>query len=51
MPVKTAAPLKVFVGGEVGKPGVYDMAGDIDALRAIIQAGGFKPSAKPDRRW
>src|SRR5262249_54374464 len=24
-----AAPLKVFVGGEVGKPGVYDMPGDI----------------------
>ncbi len=44
--VKTAAPLKVFVGGEVGNPGVYDMAGDGDALRAIIQAGGFKTSAK-----
>jgi polysaccharide export outer membrane protein len=40
-----AAPLKVFVGGEVGNPGIYDMAGDSDALRAIIQAGDFKPSA------
>jgi protein involved in polysaccharide export with SLBB domain len=40
-----AAPLKVFVGGEVGNPGVYDMVGDSDALRAIVQAGGFKPSA------
>lgn len=40
-----AAPLKVFVGGEVGNPGIYDMAGDADALRAIIQAGDFKPSA------
>lgn len=40
-----AAPLKVFVGGEVGTPGVYDMIGDGDALRAVIQAGGFKPSA------
>jgi protein involved in polysaccharide export with SLBB domain len=40
-----AAPLKVFVGGEVGTPGIYDMAGDGDALRAIIQAGDFKPSA------
>jgi protein involved in polysaccharide export with SLBB domain len=37
-----AQPLRVFVGGEVGKPGVYDMPGDIDALRAIIQAGGFE---------
>jgi protein involved in polysaccharide export with SLBB domain len=40
-----AAPLKVFVGGEVGTPGVYDLVGDADALRAIIQAGGFSPTA------
>ena len=39
-----AAPLKVFVGGEVGNPGVFDMVGDSDALRAIVQAGGAKPS-------
>jgi polysaccharide export outer membrane protein len=39
-----AAPLKVFVGGEVGNPGIYDMAGDADALRAIIQAGDFRVS-------
>ena len=44
--IKSTAPLKVFVGGEVGNPGVYDMAGDGDALRAVIQAGGFKTSAK-----
>jgi protein involved in polysaccharide export with SLBB domain len=41
-----AAPLKVFVGGEVDKPGVYDMPGDINALQAIIMAGSFKTSAK-----
>ena len=40
--LKTAGPLKVYVGGEVNNPGMYDMAGDGDALRAIIQAGGFK---------
>ena len=39
--VVKAQPLKVFVGGEVGKPGVYDMPGDIDSLSAIIEAGGF----------
>jgi polysaccharide export outer membrane protein len=44
--VKTAQPLKVFIGGEVDKPGVYDMPGDINALQAVIQAGGFRPSAK-----
>ncbi len=43
--VKTATPLRVFVGGEVGKPGVYDMPGDIDALQAVIMAGGFQPTA------
>ncbi|HEX4199535.1 MAG TPA: polysaccharide biosynthesis/export family protein [Caulobacteraceae bacterium] len=41
-----AAPLKVFVGGEVDKAGVYDMPGDINALQAIVMAGDFKPSAR-----
>lgn len=44
--LKTATPLKVFVGGEVNNAGVFDMAGDSDALRAIIQAGDFKPTAR-----
>ena len=44
--VKAAATLKVFVGGEVDKPGVYDMPGDINSLQAVIMAGGFKTSAK-----
>ncbi|HLI67294.1 MAG TPA: polysaccharide biosynthesis/export family protein [Caulobacteraceae bacterium] len=41
-----AAALKVFVGGEVDKPGVYDMPGDINALQAVIMAGGFKATSK-----
>jgi polysaccharide export outer membrane protein len=41
-----AQPLRVFVGGEVDKPGIYDMPGDINALQAVIMAGGFKTSAK-----
>lgn len=44
--LKQAGPLKVFVGGEVGTPGAYDMPGDIDALQAVIMAGGFKTTAK-----
>ena len=44
--VRQAQPLKVFVGGEVKNAGMYDMAGDIDALQAVIQAGGFTPSAR-----
>ena len=44
--VRAATPLRVFVGGEVLKPGVYDMAGDIDALQAVVTAGGFTDGAK-----
>lgn len=45
--LRQAGPLKVWVDGEVRAPGVYDMDGDIDAYQAIIQAGGFLPTAKP----
>jgi polysaccharide export outer membrane protein len=47
--LKQAAPLKVFVGGEVGAPGVFEINGDVDALQAVIMAGGFKPSARRDQ--
>lgn len=47
--VKGVTALKVFVGGEVNTPGVFDMPGDINSLQAVIQAGGFKTSAKPDK--
>lgn len=43
--IRTAQPLKVFVGGQVDKPGVYDMPGDLDALRAIFLAGGSRNTA------
>jgi protein involved in polysaccharide export with SLBB domain len=39
--VKQAAPLQIFVGGEVRNPGVYAMPGDINALQGVIMAGGF----------
>lgn len=47
--IRQTTPLKVFVGGMVDKPGVYDMPGDIDALQAVIMAGGFKQGAKADQ--
>lgn len=47
--INKAVSLKVFVGGEVTNPGVYDMPGDIDALQAVVMAGGFKVSAKRDK--
>ncbi|CAN5165376.1 polysaccharide biosynthesis/export family protein [soil metagenome] len=47
--VKQAQPLRIFVGGEVGKPGVYDMPGDIDSLQASVMAGGFLTTADTHR--
>ncbi len=44
--LKQAGPLKIWVDGEVRTPGVYDMAGDIDAYQAVIMAGGFMPTAR-----
>ena len=43
---KSFASQKIFIGGEVSKPGVYDLNGEIDPLQAIIIAGGFMNSAK-----
>ncbi len=44
--LRTAAPLKIYVGGEVANPGVFDMAGDLDAFRAVMMAGGFRNTAR-----
>ena len=47
--LRQAGPLKVWVDGEVRNPGVFDMPGDIDAYQAVVGAGGFLPSAKPQK--
>lgn len=47
--LKTAGPMKVWVTGEVRNPNVYDMPGDIDALQAVIMAGGYLPSARSQK--
>ena len=39
--VSMFGPQRIFVGGQVAQPGVIDMPGQIDALQAIIMAGGF----------
>lgn len=43
--VTTYGPQSVFIGGEVGQPGVIEMPGQIDPLQAIIMAGGFTDRA------
>jgi len=40
------APMRVLVGGEVKNPGLVDMSGDMDALQAVMAAGGFTHAAK-----
>ncbi len=36
---------KIYVGGEVGTPGIVIIDGSLTALQAIIQAGGFADSS------
>lgn len=38
----------VYVGGEVGKPGLVPYQRGLTPLQAIIAAGGFRASAQPD---
>lgn len=44
--LKQAGPIRFWVDGEVRTPGVYEMFGDVDAYQAVIQAGGFLPTAR-----
>ena len=46
--VKSFASLKVFIGGEVERPGMIALNGDMSALSAIFQSGGFKATARPE---
>ncbi|MFN3836241.1 MAG: polysaccharide biosynthesis/export family protein [Brevundimonas sp.] len=46
--LRQAGPIRVWVDGEVRTPGVLEMVGDLDAYQAVIQAGGFAPTSRPD---
>jgi len=37
--------IRVFVGGEVGKPGLQPLEGNLTALSAVMNAGGFLDTA------
>ena len=45
---KTFTGRQVYVGGEVGKPGVVQLGSHMTALQAVINAGGFLDTAKPE---
>lgn len=42
---RTYGSRQVFVGGEVARPGIYDMPANIDAFQAVTLAGGFLTTA------
>lgn len=44
--VRSFANRRVFVGGEVSRPGMLPLGGRETALGAVMEAGGFKTSAK-----
>ena len=44
--LRQAAPIRIYVTGEVRTPGEYEMPGDIDALQAVAKAGGFTTGAR-----
>lgn len=43
---RSYASRQVFVGGEVARPGIYEMPANIDAYQAVALAGGFLPTAR-----
>lgn len=45
--VRETAAKKVFVGGEVQKPGPISYQRSLTALQAIVEAGGFAETAQP----
>ena len=44
--VRSVAPTQIYVGGEVLRPGVIAYQPPVTLLQAIIQAGGYRPSAE-----
>ncbi len=46
--VKSFATQNVYVGGEVGKPGLLKLEKGLTPLQAIMYSGGFSETAKPE---
>lgn len=43
---RSYASRQVFVGGEVARPGIYEMPANMDAFQAVMLAGGFLASSR-----
>jgi polysaccharide export outer membrane protein len=39
---------RIYVGGEVNRPGLIDLTARMSALQAVFNAGGFRETAKPE---
>ena len=46
--VTKVGPQQVYVGGEVARPGVVVLQPGMTPLQAVMQTGGFRPTAKRD---
>jgi len=46
--VTKVAEQRVYVGGEVAKPGYVTLLAGMTPLQAVVQTGGFRPTAKLD---
>jgi protein involved in polysaccharide export with SLBB domain len=44
--VRTLVNQRIYVGGEVNTPGLLSLQGEVDALQAVLNAGGFKETAQ-----
>jgi protein involved in polysaccharide export with SLBB domain len=44
--VRSLVNQRIYVGGEVNTPGLLTLQGEVDALQAVLNAGGFKETAQ-----
>ncbi|MCK4786619.1 MAG: polysaccharide biosynthesis/export family protein [Desulfobacteraceae bacterium] len=44
--VRSLVDQRIYVGGEVNKPGLQTLHGEVNALQAVINASGFKETAR-----
>lgn len=45
--VRTFSAYKIHVGGHVARGGIFELAGKRTVLQAVLEAGGFLPTASP----
>lgn len=47
--VRSLVDQRIYVGGEVNNPGLLTLQGEVNALQAVINAGGFNELARTDQ--